>query len=167
MAVDCKQAGRRVGRPGGVRMRRLRMALAGAACLVAAACATVVRNHGYIPDETELAQVEIGVDTRETVAEKIGRPSAQGLLNDIGWFYVQSRFEHVGPREPKEVDRQVVAITFTEAGVVDNVGRYGLEDGRVIDISRRVTETNVKGIGFIRQLLANFGRIQTTDLFSD
>ncbi|MBP9182733.1 MAG: outer membrane protein assembly factor BamE [Fuscovulum sp.] len=143
------------------------MALAGAACLVAAACATVVRNHGYIPDETELAQVEIGVDTRETVAEKIGRPSAQGLLNDIGWFYVQSRFEHVGPREPKEVDRQVVAITFTEAGVVDNVGRYGLEDGRVIDISRRVTETNVKGIGFIRQLLANFGRIQTTDLFSD
>ena len=167
MAVDCKQAGRRVGRPGGVRIRRLRMALAGAACLVAAACATVVRNHGYVPDETELAQVEIGVDTRESVAEKIGRPSAQGLLNDIGWFYVQSRFEHVGPREPKEVDRQVVAITFTEAGVVDNVGRYGLEDGRVIDISRRVTETNVKGIGFIRQLLANFGRIQTTDLFSD
>lgn len=167
MAVDSKQAGRRVGRPGGVRIRRLRMALAGAACLVAAACATVVRNHGYVPDETELAQVEIGVDTRESVAEKIGRPSAQGLLNDIGWFYVQSRFEHVGPREPKEVDRQVVAITFTEAGVVDNVGRYGLEDGRVIDISRRVTETNVKGIGFIRQLLANFGRIQTTDLFSD
>jgi outer membrane protein assembly factor BamE (lipoprotein component of BamABCDE complex) len=75
--------------------------------------------------------------------------------------------KHVGPREPKEVDRQVLAITFTEAGVVDNVGRYGLEDGRVIDISRRVTETNVKGIGFIRQLLANFGRIQTTDLFSD
>lgn len=147
--------------------RSLRLALAGLCCLVLAACATVVRNHGYVPDETELAQVVVGKDTRETVAEKIGRPSAQGLLNDVGWFYVQSRFEHVGPREPKEVERQVVAITFNAKGVVDDVGRYGLEDGRVVAISRRVTESNVKGIGFISQLLANFGRIQASDLFKD
>ncbi|GAB1363758.1 outer membrane protein assembly factor BamE [Rhodobacter sp.] len=147
--------------------RSLRLALAGLCCLALAACATVVRNHGYVPDETELAQVDVGKDTRESVAEKIGRPSAQGLLNDVGWFYVQSRFEHVGPREPKEVERQVVAVTFNANGVVDNVGRYGLQDGRVVTISRRVTESNVKGIGFISQLLANFGRIQASDLFKD
>lgn len=147
--------------------RQLRLALAALCCLAAAACATVVRNHGYVPDETELAQVQVGVDTRESVAEKIGRPSAQGLLNDVGWFYVQSRFEHVGPREPKEVERQVVAITFDSRGVVDDIGRYGLEDGRVVAISRRVTESNIKGIGFIRQLLANFGRIQAGDLFRE
>ena len=58
-------------------------------------------------------------------------------------------------------------MTFNANGVVDNVGRYGLEDGRVVTISRRVTESNVKGIGFIRQLLANFGRIQASDLFKD
>jgi outer membrane protein assembly factor BamE (lipoprotein component of BamABCDE complex) len=144
-----------------------RLRLAALCCLLAAACATVIRNHGYVPDETELALVEVGVDTRETVAQKIGRPSAQGLLNDVGWFYVQSRFEFVGPREPKEVDRQVVAVTFADNGVVETVGRYGLEDGRVIDLSRRVTETNIKGIGFVRQLFANFGRIQTSDLFQD
>ncbi len=147
--------------------RSLRLALAGLCCLALAACATVVRNHGYVPDETELAQIQVGVDTRETVAEKIGRPSAQGLLNDVGWFYVQSRFEHVGPREPKEAERQVVAITFNDRGVVDNIGRYGLEDGRVVAISRRVTESNIKGIGFIRQLLSNFGRISAGDLFRD
>jgi outer membrane protein assembly factor BamE (lipoprotein component of BamABCDE complex) len=151
----------------GAGAHRLRLALAALCCLVAAACATVIRNHGYVPDETELALVEIGVDTRETVAQKIGRPSAQGLLNDVGWFYVQSRFEFVGPREPKEVDRQVVAVTFADNGVVETVGRYGLEDGRVVDLSRRVTETNIKGIGFVRQLFANFGRIQTSDLFQD
>lgn len=149
------------------RMSGLRAGLAGLLCLALAACATVVRNHGYVPDETELALVEVGVDTRESVAEKVGRPTAQGLLNDVGWFYVQSRFEHVGPREPKEVDRQVVAITFSEAGVVDNIGRYGLEDGRVVEISRRVTETNIKGVGFIRQLLSNFGRIRAGDFLGD
>lgn len=148
-------------------MPGLRAGLAGLLCLVVAACATVVRNHGYVPDETELALVEVGVDTRESVAEKVGRPTAQGLLNDVGWFYVQSRFEHFGPREPKEVERQVVAITFSEAGVVDNIGRYGLEDGRVVEISRRVTETNIKGVGFIRQLLSNFGRIRAGDFLGD
>jgi outer membrane protein assembly factor BamE (lipoprotein component of BamABCDE complex) len=145
----------------------LRAGLAGLLCLVLAACATIVRNHGYVPDEADLALVEVGTDTRETVAEKVGRPTAQGLLNDVGWFYVQSRFEHVGPREPKEVERQVVAITFTEAGVVDNIGRYGLEDGRVVEISRRVTESNIKGVGFIRQLLSNFGRIRAGDFLGD
>jgi outer membrane protein assembly factor BamE (lipoprotein component of BamABCDE complex) len=140
-------------------------ALALAVCV--SACAAVYRNHGYVPVEDDLALVEVGVDTRETVAEKIGRPSAQGLLNDVGWFYVQSRFKHLGPREPQEIERQVVAVTFTEAGVVDNIGRYGLEDGRVVEISRRVTETNIKGVGFIRQLLSNFGRIRLDQIGAD
>ncbi len=128
------------------------------------ACSPVYRNHGYVPAEDELALVEVGVDTRETVGEKIGRPSTSGLLNDDGWFYVQSRYKLVGPREPKEIDRQVLVVTFTEAGIVENIGRYGLEDGRVVEISRRVTETNIKGISLIQQLLGSFGRIRAEEI---
>lgn len=145
----------------------VRSVVAGLVLLAALACTPIYRNHGYVPAEDELASVEVGTDTRETVAEKIGRPSAQGLLNDVGWFYVQSRFRHIGPREPQEIDRQVVAVTFTEAGVVENIGRYGLEDGRMIEISRRVTETNIRGIGFIRQLLGSIGRFRAGDLLGD
>lgn len=132
-----------------------------------AACSAVYRNHGYVPAEEELAQIEVGKDTRETVGQKIGRPSTSGLLNDVGWFYVQSRYKLVGPREPKEIDRQVLAVTFTEAGVVDNIARYGLEDGRVVEISRRVTETNVKGLSFIQQILGSFGRLQAGDVLGE
>ena len=132
-----------------------------------AACAAVYRNHGYVPAEEELALVEVGKDTRETVSQKIGRPSTSGVLNDTGWFYVQSRYKLVGPREPKEIDRQVLAVTFTEAGVVENIARYGLEDGRVVEISRRVTEPNVKGLSVIQQILGNFGRLQAGDLLAD
>ena len=131
------------------------------------ACSAVYRNHGYVPAEDELAQVEVGKDTRETVGQKIGRPSTSGLLNDVGWFYVQSRYKLVGPREPKEIDRQVLAVTFTEAGVVENIARYGLEDGRVVEISRRVTETNVKGLSFIQQILGSFGRLQAGDVLGE
>lgn len=145
----------------------MKMALAGALLLGVAACNAVYRNHGYVPMDEDLAQIQIGQDTRESVAEKIGRPSAQGLLNDDGWFYVQSRFEHYGPREPKEIDRQVLAVTFSDAGTVQNIARYGLEDGRVVQLSKRVTESNIQGIGFIRQLLGNFGRIDASRIFSD
>lgn len=129
-----------------------------------AACSPIYRNHGYVPAEDELALVEVGVDTRETVGQKIGRPSTSGLLNDEGWFYVQSRYEHRGPRQPREIDRQVLAVTFNEAGTVENIARYGLEDGKVVQISRRVTGTNIKGISLIGQLLGNFGRIRAEDI---
>nr|MCU0905135.1 outer membrane protein assembly factor BamE [Tabrizicola sp.] len=121
-----------------LQMRRQVMILVLAATVTA--CSAVYRNHGYVPTEQDLALVEVGKDTRETVGQKIGRPSTSGLLNDDGWFYVQSRYKLLGPRQPQEVDRQVLAVTFTEAGVVENISLYGLEDGKVVEISRRVTE---------------------------
>ena len=129
-----------------------------------AACSPIYRNHGYVPAEDELALVEVGRDTRETVGEKIGRPSTSGLLNDEGWYYVQSRYRHFGPREPREIERQVLAITFNASGTVENIARFGLEDGKVVEISRRVTATNVKGLTLIEQLLGNFGRIRAEDI---
>jgi outer membrane protein assembly factor BamE (lipoprotein component of BamABCDE complex) len=143
---------------------RVCMGLAAFALLATVACSPIYRNHGYVPAPDELAQIEVGTDTRETVATKIGRPSTSGLLNDVGWFYVQSRYKNVGYRVPQEIDRQVLAITFSEAGIVENIATYGLEDGKVVPISRRVTETNIKGIGFIRQLLGSFGKINASDL---
>jgi outer membrane protein assembly factor BamE (lipoprotein component of BamABCDE complex) len=138
----------------------LRMVMLGLMIAVIAACSPVYRNHGYVPNEDELAQIEVGKDTRETLAPLIGRPSAAALLNDEGWYYVQSRWKHSGVRPPKEIDRQVVAITFDKEGVVENVERFGLENGKVVALSRRVTESNIKGISFLRQLLGSLGNFR-------
>ncbi|ESW62076.1 MAG: hypothetical protein Q27BPR15_03140 [Rhodobacter sp. CACIA14H1] len=147
--------------------RALRMGMAGVLLFVVAACSTIYRNHGYVPTDDELALVEVGKDTRETLTEKIGRPTAAGLLNDTGWFYVQSRWAYRGAFEPREIDRQVLAITFSEGGTVQNIERFGLEQGRVVPLSRRVTETNVKGMGIIRQLLGSFGRLSPAAITGD
>ena len=142
---------------------KARFALVGIV-LLAAACTPVYRNHGYIPAEDELAQVTVGQDTKETVAQKVGRPSVEGLLNSNGWFYVQSRFKTVGPRQPQEVDRQVVAITFDAQDRVANIERFGLERGEVVPITRRVTSTSIKQIGLIQQLLGSLGRLRADQL---
>jgi outer membrane protein assembly factor BamE (lipoprotein component of BamABCDE complex) len=134
------------------------------AVLAAAACTPVFRDHGYIPAEDELAQVTVGQDSKDTVATKVGRPSVEGLLNDNGWFYVQSRFKTIGPRQPQEIERQVVAISFDDQDRVANVERFGLEKGEVIAISRRVTSTSIKQIGLIQQLLGSLGRLRADQL---
>ena len=130
-------------------------------------CTAIYRNHGYVPRDEDLEKVVVGQSTQQDVAAAVGRPSSTGLLAGSGWFYVGSRFKYFGGREPKEVDRQVVAISFDDKGVVENVERFGLEDGQVIVLSRRVTSSSIKGMGFLRQLLGNIGNISAGQIFGN
>ncbi len=145
--------------------RIVRILTAVVAFVAISACTETFRNHGYVPAEDELAEILVGVDTRETVAASIGQPGTAGLLTGSGWYYVQSRFRHFAYQAPQEIDREVVAISFDDSGVVENIERFGLENGQVIVISRRVTDSNIKGIGFLRQLFGNFGKVDLNNFF--
>lgn len=126
--------------------------------LLAVACSPVPRFHGYAPDDAMLAEIEVGRDTRETVAERIGRPGITGVMEDSAWFYVQSDWLHEGWRAPVEIDRQVVAISFDAGGRVSNIERFGQQDGEVVALSRRVTDSGPSSASVLRQILSNFGR---------
>ena len=113
--------------------------------------------------QQELAEISVG-ESRDSVAEKIGQPTAAGVVNETGWYYVESRFESYAYRAPQEIERQVVAITFDRGGRVRNIERFGLQDGEVIALNRRVTDSNIEGVSFIRQLLGNLGRVDAGTL---
>ena len=57
----------------------------------------------------------------------------------------------------------LVISTAAGAGVVRNIERYGLEDGRVVPLARRVTETASANNTFLRQLLNNLGNFAADD----
>lgn len=141
------------------RMAPLRAPLLALALAGLAACTPLVSNHGYVPSEEDLAGVIVGVDTRETVADVVGSPSAGGVLDESGFYYVAQTREVRGARAPQITSREVVAIRFDGAGVVSNIERFGLEDGNVVALSRRVTDSNVQGVNFIQQLLGGVGRL--------
>ncbi len=141
------------------------LAVALAAGLLAA-CSPQVRFHGFAPSELELEAIEVGRATRADVAAAVGRPGTTGAVDDSAWFYVGSRWEQRPPRPSVEVERELVAISFDSRGVVSNIERFGLEDGEVVPLSRRVTETTVRQQGFLSQLLRNVGRFQA-DQFID
>ena len=142
---------------GSTRIRSLGAALLLGASL--AACSPLETRHGYVPTDEQLADVVVGVDTRETVAEVIGSPTSSGVLNESGFYYIAQTKRTVGARAPTVSSREIVAISFDDSGVVSNVERYGLEDGNVVALSRRVTDSNVDGLSLIRQLFGNIGRI--------
>jgi len=145
----------------------VRFCAAGVIVLTIGACSATYQNHGYVPNDTELEDVIVGIDTRDSVAETIGRPTSFGVLSEGGWYYTQSRWRHFAYKAPKIIDRQLVAITYDEEGVVENVERFTLEDGRVVPLSRRVTESNIKGISFLRQLMGNLGNIRAGDFLDN
>ncbi len=135
------------------------------ACLtVFGACTPIFKNHGYIPPAEELAEIKVGVDTRDSVAEAIGAPGVSGVVQDSGYYYVASRVRHYGPKRPEVVSRELVAISFDQRGVVRNIERFGLEDGVVVTLERRVTESSIQNNGFLRQLLGNIGNFNPANI---
>ena len=143
-------------------LRRVLLATAGVGLV--SACAPQFANHGYIPPEEDLEQIVVGVDTRASVEETIGTPSTAGVVNESGFYYVRSRKRTFGALAPKEIERRVLAISFDSAGVVSNIETFGLERGKVVPLSRRVTTPGVSENGFIRQLLGNIGRFDPASL---
>ena len=144
-----------------------RVALALAVLSIAAACARLSDSHGYIPEEAALDEIVVGQDTTATAALILGRPGTNGIVDERGWYYVRSEYERFLWRAPIEVNRQVVAVSFDDAGVIENVEEFGLEEGQVVALSRRVTTSNTQGVGFLRQLFSNLGNFDAGQLFGE
>jgi len=122
---------------------------------LAVACAPTVQVHGYVPPQADIARVRPGVDNTAAVEQILGLPSSSGVLRDSAWYYVQSTVENYTYHAPKVVDRTVVAVNFDNRGVVRDVKRYGLADGRVVNLETRTPETGGRELGVIEQLFGN------------
>lgn len=138
--------------------------LAAASALALSACEATYTNHGFAPQIAQLEQISSS-DTRGSVLRSLGQPSASGTFDGESWYYMASRVENYAFYAPKIVDRKVVAIRFDDAGRVTNVARYGVEDGKIIDLITRTTPTYGREITILQQLFGNIGRVGADQLF--
>lgn len=134
-----------------------------AALALTAACDPIRRTHGYVPQEGKLASVQIGTDNKAQVAGKIGQPTTTGTFDNDEWFYISRQTVERAFLEPKVVSQQVVAVGFNEDGVASSVDRYGIEDGKVVNLVTRTTPTRGKRLTFLQQLLGNIGRFNAEE----
>jgi len=142
-----------------------RAILAACALALVASCTATFNNHGYVPPDEDLQQLVVGVDSRATVDDIIGPPSASGVLSGGDYYYVRSRIRNYGMRRPEVIEREVVAISFDGSDTIANIERFDLRDGRIVALSRRVTDSSVEGQGFLTQILGNIGNVNPADFF--
>jgi len=152
--------------PDQIRALGLKSILVAGIGLVGVACTPTNRVHGYLPDSELLDTIVPGVDTITSLETSIGRPSASGLVKSDAWYYVKTTVRHYTYNRPEVTDREVLAIRFAGDGVVSDVNRYGLEDGRIIDLKRNITVTPGQTLTALEQILGNFGQISASQIFS-
>lgn len=122
------------------------------------ACGPTYRNHGYVPPQEDLDQIVVGIDTRASVEETLGGSGSGSVLEDDALYFVRSRVRTVAMLEPEVIQREVVAVSFDDNGIVRNVEQFGLERGQIVSLTRRVTDSSVSNNSFFRQLLGNIGQ---------
>ncbi|WP_300030911.1 outer membrane protein assembly factor BamE [uncultured Roseobacter sp.] len=138
--------------------RAFRLGCLVAFCALFSACSSLYSNHGYVPSSEDLDLIAVGVDTRSSVEESLGSAASSSVIDDSAMYFVRSRIRQTAFLEPEVVDREVLAISFDSNGIVANVERFGLEDGQVVPLARRVTDTTVGSRSILQQLFGNIGR---------
>ncbi len=132
------------------------VSLIGTATLVGG-CAPITQNHGYVPLEAEIAAIQAGFDTRDSVYARLGEPTTKGVEGDSSWYYVSYVERRLAFLPPKITSREILAISFDARGRVAAVDRYGIEDGILIDLNTRETVTGGRKLTFLQQLIGNIG----------
>ncbi len=128
-------------------------ALALLAAMALAGCIGETLHRGYIPSESALQQVQVGAP-REQVLLALGTPSTTADFGGEVFYYIsQVTNRPVAFMNSRVVDQTVLAVYFDESSQVANIGQYGLEDGKVINLVTRTTPTGGKDFSFLSQLL--------------
>jgi outer membrane protein assembly factor BamE (lipoprotein component of BamABCDE complex) len=145
-------------------MRRLftfssRLLIPAAMALAVAACSSNIAHRGYLAKPGAFSQVREGMAKSE-VEGILGSPSTTASVNYQGdsYYYISSTTEQTAFLNAKEIDRQVIAIRFNQNDQVANLGQYGLEDGKIIDINSRTTLTKGRELTILQQLFGNIGK---------
>ena len=116
-------------------------------------CTTNVKNYGYIPSKSDLENLVIGSDNRQSVTKKIGLPATAGLAG--AYYYVKSTFNSPGFKAAQLVDRRVVVVSFDQRNKLKNIETFSVDDGNFIRLDYRVTETGLDNKNILQQIIGS------------
>jgi outer membrane protein assembly factor BamE (lipoprotein component of BamABCDE complex) len=121
-------------------------------------CEAKILQHGNVPDEDEVVQIQPGQDDKNRVEQLLGSPSTTGNFGEDVWYYISKRTSQTAFFEPDTIDQGVVAISFDHQSIVQDIKVYDQTDGRLVAMVDRVTPTHGNEMSFIQQMLGNLGR---------
>jgi outer membrane protein assembly factor BamE (lipoprotein component of BamABCDE complex) len=122
------------------------------------ACAPTISQRGYFADPTRTQAISVGVDTKQTISDRLGTPTLRSSFNTDTWFYVSATQEQVIWYEPWTTKEDIIEVTFDDDDRVKDVKRYNEADMHRVDPVRAVTPTRGRELSFWEQMFGNIGR---------
>jgi outer membrane protein assembly factor BamE (lipoprotein component of BamABCDE complex) len=130
--------------------------------LTLAACSPTVIKHGHQFQDNDVQQVQTGMSNGQVMG-LLGSPTTTATLNGAQTlYYISSTETQTAFFKPQEIDRKVLAVSFTPLGSVERVSQYGLKDGKVINYSANQTPNSARDENVVKQL---FRKLGTKNLF--
>ena len=98
------------------------------ACAAAglSACGNTVQLRGNSLDPEDVAEIKPGVQSRQDIIDLLGSPSTVSTFEDRKWYYIGQKTQQIAFMKPEVLDRNVLVITFDEAGLVEETRSYSL-----------------------------------------
>lgn len=140
----------------------LRTALLYSGIVLAAAaltgCSRDIEHRGYQARTQDLEKLRLGM-TKEEVRSALGSPSTTATVQHQGdsFYYISSRVKTSAFLENEELDRQILAVRFSQFGQVQSFGQYTLQDGAVVDMNSRQTPSRGRELTILQQMFGNLG----------
>jgi len=138
-------------------------ALTGLGLAVLGACSPIIQQEGNVPDPDQVVQINPGVDDKNRVTQLLGSPSTISAFQDHTWYYISRRTEQTAFLDPDVVEQEVLAISFNDQNIVEDMKIYGLQNGRMVAMNDKVTPTFGNNLTLMQQLLGNLGRFNNPD----
>jgi len=134
--------------------------------LILTGCATIDKR-GHIVEPDQLEPIEVGVTTKEKVAELLGSPSSVSTFGNKIWYYMSETTQTRAFLNPTVLRSNITRIEFNDQGIVVSLNSITEADKRVIAHVQRSTPTAGHSFGVIQQLFGNFGRFNGKDPDND
>jgi outer membrane protein assembly factor BamE (lipoprotein component of BamABCDE complex) len=130
-----------------------------------AGCTPEINHRGYYVKPGSLDQIRNGMAKPE-VESIMGSPSTTASINFQGdsYYYITSVTRGRSFLDPKEINRQIIAIRFDKQDQVQSLAQYTLEDGKIINILDRTTPVVGQEFSLLKELFRNTPLAPSTDV---
>jgi outer membrane protein assembly factor BamE (lipoprotein component of BamABCDE complex) len=140
-------------------VKALTLAAAGLTVLGTSACAPLRSHQGYVVDVDLVNSIQPGVDTRQSVAQTLGRPTLTGQFGQGDWIYISRDSTNLAFNKPEPTKQITLRISFDDKGTVTAINRSGLEQVASISPYGKKTPTMGHHRGFFESLFGNIGTV--------
>tara|TARA_A100001015_G_C14715745_1_gene603914 strand:- start:78 stop:506 length:429 start_codon:yes stop_codon:yes gene_type:complete len=129
--------------------------------LIISACAPIEKVSGYVPLESELKKLQIGVSTKAYVVKILGEPLSYRVDASETIFYIQQKVETVAFLKPRIKKREIVGLKFDKSNILSSIETSVDSVSKPFDLEEKIVISEGRQLTFWQQMFGNIGNFSS------